>query len=54
MSKKQTGRISPDIYYVIRNYRDGIPALADACQPVVSDPSANHPQAAAAACQRSN
>jgi hypothetical protein len=25
------------IYYVIRNYRDGIPALAEACRPVLND-----------------
>jgi hypothetical protein len=27
-----------DIYYVVRNYRDGIPALAEACRPVLNEP----------------
>lgn len=27
-----------DIYYAIRHYPDGIPALAEACQPVLMDP----------------
>lgn len=27
-----------DIYYVVRNYRDGITALAEACRPVLSEP----------------
>jgi hypothetical protein len=27
-----------DIYYVVRNYRDGISALAEACRPVLKEP----------------
>jgi hypothetical protein len=27
-----------DIYYVVRNYRDGISALAEACRPVLNEP----------------
>lgn len=27
-----------DIYYVVRNYRAGIPALAEACRPVLNEP----------------
>ena len=27
-----------DIYYIVRNYRDGILALAEACRPVLNEP----------------
>lgn len=38
VEKRHKRKDAYDIYYVIRNYPDGIPALAQACQPVVSDP----------------
>lgn len=38
VEKRHKQKDAYDIYYAIRNYPDGIPALADACQPVVRDP----------------
>ena len=38
VQKRHKQKDSYDIYYVIRNYRDGIPALAEACRPVLKDP----------------
>ena len=38
VEKRHKQKDAYDIYYAIRNYPDGIPALAKACQPVLSDP----------------
>jgi hypothetical protein len=37
VEKRHKQKDAYDIYYVIRNYRDGIPALAEACRPVLND-----------------
>lgn len=38
VEKRHKQKDAYDIYYVIRNYHDGIPALAEACRPVLNDP----------------